>query len=313
MRHLWVFVVSVAVIMAGCAGTKNEISAAQAEDFEELSLEATATTGVLRGVVVDEAIRPIAGAVVAIQGDAGSSITTTDTGVFGFDDLEAGTYFLEVSKIGYFSVQQSTEVVAGEAEPSAVKILLRKDAASTPFVQVQSYEGYIECTTSVIVACGIANLLTGENHTNDRFAWDQSFADDAMHLQAELVWDSTQSLSPELYFEMEALNDGCDGGDDDERFLNSTRGSSPIYATVNASQIDLWDIGSACPLWISLFSGGVSGAPCGDADPTGNAPGWCAGATVSQRFSMYFHTFHGFLPPAGWRFTTDGTTPAPPS
>lgn len=290
----------VGTLLAGCAGGGGG-SEASDPAFDELDLQATATTGIIRGVVVDEAIRPIADARVVLRTEPAREAVTGGDGLFGFDGLEAGAYFMTVERRGYFPVQQSAEVIAGVEEPPIVKVLLKVDAARTPFWQALVFDGYIECTTSVLVLCGAPAILTGQNFTNDRFAWDQYFSDNATHLQAEMVWESTQALSPELYFEMEALNDDCedaDEGNDIGFFLNNTRGPSPIYSTVNETQIKEWSIGTVCPIWMSIFSGGVAGTP--------------AGFTVQQRFTMYFHTFHFYAPPAGWRFTVE-PPPAPPA
>ena len=303
-----------ALAFAGCADGGGAAVDGADDPVDRLDLVATDTTGVLRGVVVDEAIRPIANATLEVTGTAQRTATTGPDGVFGFDQLPPGTYFVKATRLGFLPTQQSAEVVAGVADPPAVKLLLQRDAGFQAFVEVQQYEGFIECTTSILVLCGIPNVLTGQNITNDRFAWDQSFSDNATHLQAEMVWESTQAASPELYFEMEVLHDDCERAEGSEvgSFLNSTRGPSPIYATVNQSEVRDWDLGQVCPIYMSLFSGGVPGAPCGDADPTGTAPGWCAGATLQQRFTMYFHGFYNFMPNPGWRFTVDGQ-PVPPS
>jgi hypothetical protein len=297
-----------AALLAGCAQPHPAAPASPEESaVEDLGLVATEKTGILRGVVVDTAIRPLANATVQLRGAEQEARSNAD-GAFGFDGLEPGTYFLEVRRLGYFPVQQSADVVAGDRSPPVVKVILQPDAASVPFVQGQVFDGYIECTTSILVLCGAPEILTGQHLTNDRFAWDQYFADNASLLQAEMVWDSTQALSPDLYFEMETLNDACDSKDKDaSSFLNNTQGGSPIYATVNETQISNWSIGSVCPIWMSIFSVGPVCSP----DVAGFSH--CPGFTVEQKFTMYFHTFHGFLPPPGWRFTTDGTVPAPPT
>lgn len=300
--------------LAGCA--KPQAAAPDPADsaVQDLGLVATDTTGILRGIVVDSAIRPIANASVELRGSA-KAATTGAEGAFGFDGLEPGTYFLEIRKPGYFPVQQSADVAAGDADPPVLKVILQPDAATVPFYQAQVFDGFIECTTSILVLCGAPEILTGQHLTNDRFAWDQYFADNASLLQAEMVWESTQALSPDLYFEMETLNDACDSKDKDaSSFLNNTQGASPIYATVNQSQIDNWSIGSKCPIWMSIFSIGPLCTPPVPDNPVGFAGlSHCPGFTVEQKFTMYFHTFHGYLPPVGWRFTTDGSAPPPPA
>ena len=322
--------------LAGCSGEPAAETPEVEPAIEELGLVATEETGIVRGVAVDEAIRPVANVTVELRGgDAPQTTTTNDGGAFGFDGLAPGTYFLEASKAGYFSVQQSVEVVAGLADPPVAKILLKVDAATIPFVNVQVFDGFIECTTSFLVLCGAPNLVmtlwcNGDlglppqclgNVTNDRFTNDFYFADNASLIQFEMAWQSNQALSPEMFFEVENLNGGCDGERADERnggeeddvssYMNNTNGPSPIYATINASQIHVWEIGSICPVYFSVFSGGIPGTPCGDADPTGTLPGWCVGFTLEQRFTLFVHDFHHFLPPPGWRFTVDGPPVVP--
>lgn len=314
MRTLAVIALLAGTLLAGCAGSgKNDSPSATGPTFDDLGLKATSSTGILRGVVVDAAIRPIEGAKVVLQGDAPRETKTTDAGTFGFDNLAPGPYFLAVSKPGYFDAQQSAEVVAGVAEPPVVKVQLTVDVANRPFVETYVYDGFVECTTSAIVLCGAPNLLTDENITNDRFTWDQYISDGADLVQSEMVWESTQAVSPQLYFEMEALNGDCTpSADNDDGFMGSARGESPIMARINTTLLELNGVGSSCPIYYSLFSGGPV---CSDPTPipgVGTLNPICPGATVEQRFSMYVHAFYGYQPTEGWRFSSGEPVPQPP-
>lgn len=286
------------VPLAGCA-TPEETAEPVIPAVEALELEATETTGVIRGLVVDEAIRPLVGAEVSLRGASEGVTTTTEEGAFGFDGLEPGTYFIKVSKVGFSDLQLSADVVAGVAEPAPVKAILPRLAGYLPYFSVRVFDGFIECTTSFLVLCGLPNLLTGTNYTNDRFTWTWFFEPNATLMQAEMVWESTQSLSPTLYFEMEPSGD-CDDG-----FFNRTEGPSPIYATLNATQIEEGPLDLECGIYFSLFSG--------HNEPLPRQPvtGWGIGVTAQQRFTMYAHTFYDFLPPPGWRFTADGEPTIP--
>ena len=301
MRSLAIVALLAGALLAGCTGSGN--GSDQASDsgptFDDLGLEATDSTGVIRGVVVDDAIRPVAGARVSLNGEVAREGVSTDAGTFGFDGLPAGTYFLSVSKVGFFPAQQSAEVVAGVAEPGIVKVQLLADPEGQPFVETFVYEGFIECTTSVVVLCGAPNLLLEDNITNDRFTWDQSFSDGAQFVQSELIWESTQALSPALYFEMEALNGECDTSG--ETFLGSAEGPSPVLATIDQETIEEHELGTACPIYYSIFAG----------DATSGAVPVGVGATVEQRFAMYIHVFHGYQPPEGWRFSSGEPIPQP--
>lgn len=288
-------------LLAGCADPAATV-ADEPAGLADLDLEATATTGVIRGVVVDAAIRPVGNATIEVAVGAGPArrTTTSANGAFGFDGLEAGTYFLQVSKPGFLSIQQSADVVAGVSEPPIVKILLAIEPGFLPYVSARTFEGFIECTTSFIVLCGLPNLLTGTNYTNDRFTWTWYYEPNGTVIQAEMAWESTQSLSPNLYFEMEALDAGCE----DTAFFNRTEGPSPVFATINATQIEE-TLDEDCGVYFSLFSG--HNPPL----PRQPVTGWGIGATVQQRFTMFSHAFYDFLPPVGWRFSVDGAPEVP--
>ena len=115
--------------LAGCAspGTQSEATSAPEPDFGELGLEATSSTGILRGAVVDDALRPIEGATVVLTGEVARRTVTTEVGTFGFEGLPPGTYFVTASKAGYFDAQEDADVVAGVPEPPVVKLQMTAD------------------------------------------------------------------------------------------------------------------------------------------------------------------------------------------
>src|SRR5687768_18580677 len=71
MRILWVTAVSALILtaLAGCSGGDGGKPAPIEDDtdFQDLDLAATATTGIIRGLVVDEAIRPLGGAKIGLK------------------------------------------------------------------------------------------------------------------------------------------------------------------------------------------------------------------------------------------------------
>ena len=288
------------VAFAGCADGGTVATPPNEPVFEELDLKATSDRGIIRGVVVDAAIRPLAGVEVSLPLASGPRVvTTTASGVFGFDDLEPGTYFLTASKTGYTAIQQSAEVVAGVTEPRSVRILLDRIPGTDPFFSVRVWDGFVLCTTSFLVLCGAPNLLTGDQITPDKYTWTWFYEPNASLIQNEMVWDTSQPLTPSMYFEMEPSGD-CDDG-----FFNRTEGLSPIYATLNQSQVKDGPIDDDCGVYFSLFSG--------HNEPLPRQPvtGWGIGATLQQSFRMFGHDFHHFLPEAGWRFTSHGEPKVP--
>src|ERR1041385_538006 len=105
----------VLVLLAGCSGSPHKKASndpADQANFDQLGLHATDKTGVIRGVVFDEAIKPVANATVNLTaGTTAAGVTHTGAdGAFGFSDLEPGTYFLHANKTGFIEVQQSAEV-----------------------------------------------------------------------------------------------------------------------------------------------------------------------------------------------------------
>src|ERR1041385_6406528 len=100
MRSFAIVAVLAGALLAGCS-SNNHAATPAGPSFDDLGLQATQTTGVIRGVVVADAIRPLAGAKVALSGPEGRTTNTTAQGTFGFDGLAAGTYFVRVSKAGF--------------------------------------------------------------------------------------------------------------------------------------------------------------------------------------------------------------------
>ncbi|MFA5944221.1 MAG: carboxypeptidase-like regulatory domain-containing protein [Candidatus Thermoplasmatota archaeon] len=293
--------------LAGCSGGGGDGTPDDGPSADDLGLQATASTGLIRGVVVDDAIRPLANVTVTLQGETPVSKKTGAEGAFGFDGLTPGTYFLKAVKLGYFETQQSVEVVAGVTDPAAVKIQLAFNAGYQPYVESKVFEGFIECTTSALVLCGAPNTLEPlsceffqvcyGNLTNDRFTFTLLFGPNVTMVQSEMVWSSTQAASPELFLSQEALTADCPNTDL-STLLNGTAGASPIYTRLDETVLDKYEIGPTCGVYYSVFSGDTQGTPLG--------------VTVEQRFTMYVHAFYGYLPPADWRFTTDETVPQPP-
>ena len=222
-----------ATLVAGCSGGGGGDGdpLAAGADFEDLGLEATATTGIIRGIVVDEAIRPVAGAEVgtALPDGAGTrNATSAADGAFGFDGLPAGTYFLTIRKPGFLTQQANAEVVVGVSDPPITKILLTADPASLPYVSAYQFDAFIACSFTLVTvsfaACGLA-----AEQTNNAFLVNYRPDKPPQHIQIEAVWQSTQALGGELGLSVTALGPPQVG-------VNGTSGPSPIHITINETQ-----------------------------------------------------------------------------
>lgn len=303
MRSLAAPVVAL-LLLAGCAGSDDPGPAP--EDFEELELEATETKGLIRGVVVDDAIRPIAGAQVDLRGAAAELSTTSSAeGLFGFDQLEPGTYFLQVSRLGYRTTQSSAEVVAGVDEPPIARILLATDLSFVaPYFEQYIFEGFMECSTGAAAGGGYAylNACSGSDELfpNDKTTERYVLSGYPSWVQSEMIWESTQAVSKSLAHNFHYPDpDETDGQKD-----LSAEGESPLLNTMDNETakeylegLDFQE-GDNLTLRMRIFTRATDG--------TGPA------LTFQQRFTVYTTVFYGYLPPEGWTLRESGEVPAPP-
>jgi hypothetical protein len=227
IRAAVALLVATATLLSGCTGGAGEDDPAEAVDFGALELEATDTTGIIRGIIVDEAIRPLAGADVGTTLPDGASRNTTSAadGAFGFDGLPPGTYFLTVRKPGYLVQQANADVLAGVDEPPLVKVLLTADPASLPYTAIYQYDAFVACSFTLVTvsfaACGLA-----AEQTNNAFLVNYRPDKAPSFIQIEAVWTSTQVLGGELGLSVTALGPP-------QVTVNATNGPSPIHITIN--------------------------------------------------------------------------------
>lgn len=329
------------VALAGCSGGGAGDGQPEA-DFSDLGLEATATTGVLRGVVVDTAIRPVPGVALVVTG-ADAMVRRTESnaeGLFGLDDLPPGDYFIVANRSGYIQTQSSASVVAGVAEPPIVKVLMQADPATLPFFEAYVMEGFIQCSVRPMflgLQCGVTE--------EDVVRAIYPFARPPEHVQSEMVWQSTQAFGDELSlaircFPGEAMGFELDRAGkcpEGQRTIVRAEGKSPQVARINRTHAETWGLGpDGNPLIIDLFAFGrsdldfydeetvdnaqepVTGKPCVDWMGTLFPPGTCVrltgpGFIINQRVNVYTHFFYGYAPPEAWQFSVDQAVPPPPA
>jgi hypothetical protein len=296
--------------LAGCASHSPQ--KAPGQDFSNLGLQATATTGVLRGVVVDQAIRPVAGVAIALSGPATANGTTDAQGVFGFDGLQPGTYFVHASKAGFVPAQSSADVVAGVAQPAAVKILLNADKSTAPYVATYAFDGYIECSFS-LVAVGFA-ACSEESSLNDRFIVNYTLDKPPQWVQSEMSWESTQAANPAL-----DVVYSYQGNTTLLTNWKEDRGPSPLLLQANETDSAKAGLGTSNDLLIRVFNEPINGTR--PSDPVGGDDcvdrpqlGGCltgVGATIEQSFTIITNVFYGVVPDPSWRYVQDGPYQVP--
>jgi hypothetical protein len=271
-------------------------------DFSDLGLEATASTGVIRGLVVDAAIRPIGNATVSVT-PGNQTLRTTQGGTFGFDGLAAGTYFLHVARRGYTTVQASAEVVAGVDSPPLVRVQLVADPVSTPYVDVFHFTGFLTFGAA-IVATSVGTTVFGPlaDALSDQSIWVLNFTVLPQWSQGELVWDQTQPLGGDFIWEMTDTSN--------THYGYRETGPSPALAYWNTSVLVEHNKTTLDPnVGIAYRFFGGPHPLCTTPPPVPSNFG--CGITFQQRAEVYIHNFYNFIPAEGWRFTKDGD-PVPP-
>lgn len=291
-------------ILAGCSGKG---SSAPTDTLAPVSVDAN--TGGIRGVVVDDAIRPVKGVAVSLP-TAHQNTTTGTDGAFTFGKLTPGTYIVRASRPGYDSAQTSVDVVAGVADPKAVRIQLTQLASGQPYMLTTQFNGYIacsagvpdvgyseECGAGVGVPCAVpppagCQRVGGQNNN----LIQNDFHVDSGNIQGiviEQVWTPTagSTASGSLYL-ISATNFVCDPECGWDATLGETTSKSPILLRIDGAKLKALQT-----------------------DPTTRASTFVwAGADnpnliLDQSFTQYVTFFYGAPPPAGWSFVNGSPNP----
>jgi hypothetical protein len=315
------------LLLAGCSssGGSNPTpggSNPSESDFPTASVDVkpTDTTGIIKGVVVDQGIRPLPGVAISIEGKTAKTVTNTE-GAFGFADLVPGTYFLKAHKAGYHDVQQAADVVAGVADPDPVRIKLQADPSGTPYAEPYVLHGFLECGQSNLAICAVAEVpeqtlcygnpnIPTDPHpgvclgktTQDQFSSFQMVSPNIMYLQAELVWKSTQSLGDQLHLVVR----GADYGNWKQGYYSDSfggaTGPSPVIYKASDDNVKLMN---------DRGIGNGTGDQAHGMEYDIFAAGSPTGLVVEQKFDIYTTVFHGYKPPEGWSLYTNGEPPPP--
>lgn len=279
MRRLPLAVLAL-LLLSGCtAGGEAELSEAE-KAARSLDVEATETTGVIKGIVVDLTITPIAGVTVSLNGQ-NVSTTTNDLGAFAFADLEPGTYFLTTSHENYTSVQQSVDVVAGEQDPSPVRIQVAAILRADP--RVDAYTATIFVDSSIVVL-GTGYTLGGV--TTESYYWfEVPIEPNATVAQTEVRWEAGTPLA-----ENAAISGGTYAGNDRVQ-TSGQQGPTPMVFRANATEGE----DTADNVYYQVFATDSAGLP--------------GGMITNQRFDCFIHAFYNFMPDADWQYGRDGEYP----
>jgi hypothetical protein len=308
---------SLAFALAGCTdgGGETNDGGGDSGGGEAPPVVATSTTGGIRGVVVDERITPIKGALIEVTG-SDKNVTTGEDGLFAISGLEAGTYFVRASHPLFAAAQQSVDVVAGEENPESKRILLTRTVFAEPYMQTLQYDGFIVCSVNLVVVlseeCGEGVGVPDEEcvpvtgpcvpipppggtrvggQANNNVQFDFTIGAGAQTVIVEKVWEYTSEAGKALYSPIStewSCLPSCSGNG-----ITSMDGESPLYASFDNATILEEEIVPDVTI-ISVF--------------TWASPSY-TGAVANQKYTDYVSVFYYVPAPEGWSFVAGDSDP----
>jgi hypothetical protein len=273
-----------AVLLAGCAGDPpaSEGKAVDAENgaqdvadqgFQEV--ETSVATGGITGVVVDEAIRPLADVNVTLV-QASLHATTDAEGLFAFEGLEPGAYSLAVEASDYVAVMQTVTVEAETATKVKV-VLISASAADGPYHTSYAFRGFMDAYVGLASWAVELFLEPVSNQTLCQCSFPITVDEHPVEFVLEGLWTESVPDASGLgwYWEFTTRDEGT---------VQSSFTQSPMYA---------------------LVSGGDY--PPENFDYTARLTGPWAGVLVQQHFDLYVTVFYRDHAPEGWSLLNGDT------
>lgn len=276
MRAICLLIVVLA--LAGCASTADEPVAAAPEPT---------TQGMsIHGVVVDTAVAPLEGVVIAIAGTNFTTTTPVD-----------GSFLIPIAAPGAFELifmhpdflRHNTFVTVGDNEAVEVQAMLETREVLEPFTQVKKWDGFIQC--SVRTPATALSLCEPVPQLGDDAEERYTDVDMPSFVQSEMVWESGQPLAESMRLMYT---------DDNRQDIDNYRvadGASPIM--INADNVTLQfkhleDKG----LFLRVFTG--------DFQSSG------ASVTAQQGFAVITTIYHNYAPADGWMYIDNDAVFPPP-
>ncbi|MHB1260859.1 MAG: carboxypeptidase-like regulatory domain-containing protein [Thermoplasmatota archaeon] len=271
--------------------------------------------GTLAGVVIDEAIRPISGAAVAVPAFPDlAPVLTADDGAFVLSDLAPGVVILQVTKDGYLSQTIQAEVPAADDQAPLLQVQLARDAEAAPYAIVEAFDGFIDCGAGSSVVFGFTFacqntvqaafpvLCNGSPPVPptgvclpmaDPYAYPQATGNMSM-VQTELVWTPSSAGSSDLLLLSQVLDPN---GQVVPYAGSSVDGPSYLVSRLNATQLQEFGLtsGNHFGLFVSV----------GPTQP--------ANLVLQQSYRIFHTTAYRFEFEQSWTFIEDGAPLPPPA
>lgn len=203
--------VATALAASGC--TTGAAPASPLADSFSVGESASSGSEVLRGVVVNDELAPIAGAYVVV--DTRSPVLTDDQGAFEVGGLEPGEHKILVQALGYSGLIRT--VVLPLVGEGLVRITLAPVPIQSPHIELVILRGYSICDISLVV--WITIISPCPIGTPVRFVVVQ-MADSWRYGVVEMEWIALESFI--LYT---SLDQNCNTGN---QCFGAVAGRSPL-------------------------------------------------------------------------------------
>lgn len=133
------------MLLAGCTGGGGggDTGGPAPPDVE---VDPDSRFGAISGVVVDEAIRPVAGAVVQLI-SSGRNTTADEAGQFSFTQLEPGFYAMTATAPRFLATQASADVLSGST--AKVRVQLQPDPSPVPYHVTYQHDGFMQAWATI--------------------------------------------------------------------------------------------------------------------------------------------------------------------
>lgn len=181
----------------------------------------------IEGVVVDERLVPILGALV-VSGN--ESATTDDDGRFRLAVAGPSAVVVTVTALGFQAASVSTTPSASE---SSLRIQLTRLPQAEPYTTVESFKGFLECAAVIIMEGGEPHNHQGIRCSTlfdgGRDQWLLAVQPDASGLVVELGWNKTSEASNTMVLRANVTATGAP--------IGASEGLSMVRIQVAADQL----------------------------------------------------------------------------
>lgn len=314
-------------LLAGCTGSSNarDDKARDPVDDQVPVGKVSATTGAVRGVVVDATIVPVVGANVTLSVPSGDLHLLTDAqGRFIFSNVPPGEHFLTVHHLLYLAFETTVTVVANIPDPPVVHVQLTPIYKQKPYSTQVAWEGFFECSQAGAGLYSSSNCVTDQcpivldpktcnslptsqmnNVTSQQREWHSDVAGGWKTLIFDVVWEDGGQFSTSQ--NMGIVVSTFKPERDPAHWFAQVAGPSPItlrlengtkHESASGVQPDrIPDEGmSRMSYFVSVRK---------PSSPMPPVPAVAPGLAVNQAFKVIHTQFYHAAPPEGWTATKD--------